>query len=108
MIQRAAKTPQASVVSQAGSLAARLRQRIFPPSLGHKPDVSEREAVPGRLMSFNARIAELLLVNRLKARAHPRSQASEILERAAHIVFVTCKNWFSSGDGKTPEQRTPL
>ncbi len=62
-------------------------------------------SVPDKL---KAGIAELLLVNRLKARSTRRTQAREMLERASHIVFVTCKNWFSASDGRTPERRNPL
>lgn len=58
--------------------------------------------------SFNASIAELLLVNRLKARVHPGTQATDILERASHIVFVTCKNWFSSTGEISPQRHTSM
>ncbi|MES2188620.1 MAG: hypothetical protein V4454_00745 [Pseudomonadota bacterium] len=84
-------------------LVARFRQRLFPgnssgssPSLPQSPD------------KLKAGIAELLLVNRLMARSTRKAQATEMLDRASHIVFVTCKNWFSSADARAPERRTPL
>jgi hypothetical protein len=57
---------------------------------------------------FNASIAELLLVNRLKARVHPGTQATDILERASNIVLVTCKNWFFSTGEISPQRHTPM
>lgn len=94
-------------------VVARLRQRLFPGA--------QRAAVPSVLSSkasstpssyapdkIKAGIAELLLVNRLRARSTRKTQAKDVMERAAHIVFVTCKNWFTPTDGRTPERRTPL
>lgn len=89
---------------ESAGLVARFRQRLFPAN----PSAAARStalAVPSkRGISLRAGIAELLLITRLKARSHG-SQAADILERAAHIVFVTCKNWFSAGDEKTPQHR---
>jgi len=39
-------------------------------------------------------IAQLLLVARLRAR-NRRDLARDTLERAAQVMLVTCKNWFS-------------
>lgn len=39
-------------------------------------------------------IAQLLLVARLRAR-NRRDLARDSLERAAQVMLVTCKNWFS-------------
>lgn len=73
--------------------------------------------LPRHVLNFRAGIAEFLLLLRLKAKARlrigkgssvQRAQAAGILERAAHIVAVTCKNWFMASDGKKPPQRTPL
>lgn len=85
-------------------LVARFRQRLFPtalPALPSRPSLYAPDKI-------KAGIAELLLVNRLKARSARRTQAKDVMERAAHIVFVTCKNWFTPTDGRTPERRTPL
>lgn len=43
-----------------------------------------------------ASVAQLLLVARLKARTR-RDLAMDTLERGAHVIWVTCKSWFSSG-----------
>jgi hypothetical protein len=43
-----------------------------------------------------ASVAQLLLVARLKAR-NRRDLAMDTLERGAHVIWVTCKSWFSSG-----------
>lgn len=54
--------------------------------------------VTGRHDGSRARYAELLLISRLKASSQD-NEIAEILERAAQIVLVTCKNWFPrSGD----------
>lgn len=53
-----------------------------------------------------ASVAELLLVTRLKARCQgiksdrietneENTVTVEILERAAHIIFITCRHWFA-------------
>ena len=81
------------------SLVARVRGRLFPATRPGSPSVPDK---------LKAGIAELLLVNRLMARGTRKAQARDMLERAAHIVFVTCKNWFSAGDRKNSERRTPL
>ena len=47
-----------------------------------------------RVQSQRAPIAQLLLVARLRAR-NRRDLARDSLERAAQVIFVTCKNWFS-------------
>jgi hypothetical protein len=43
-----------------------------------------------------ASAAQALLVARLKARTR-RDLAMDTLERGAHVLWVTCKSWFSSG-----------
>ena len=85
------------------SIVASVRQRLFP------ADTVTIRVASRRRISINASIAEFLLINRLRARSSQRwQQAAEILERAAHIVFVTCKNWFSAGKGHLGGGRTPL
>lgn len=103
-----AKSPVVPGVSPvATGLVARVRQRLFPAVAATGLAVIKAAPSP-RVISLNASIAEFLLVNRLKARSQRRVQAAEMLERAAHIVFVTCRNWFSAGDGKSSGGRTPL
>lgn len=84
-------------------LVARFRQRLFPGT-----STASSTSLPKSPDKLKAGIAELLLVNRLMARSTRKAQATEMLDRAAHIVFVTCKNWFSSADARTPGRRTPL
>lgn len=63
-------------------------------------DKREPEAESGTAMSRasaqRASVAQLLLVARLKAR-NRRDLAVDTLERGAHVIWVTCKSWFSSG-----------
>jgi hypothetical protein len=63
-------------------------------------DNSEPKAEPGAAMSRTstrrARVAQMLLVARLNAR-NRRHLAMDMLERGAHVMWVTCRNWFSSG-----------
>ena len=58
------------------------------------------QAQPGTALSREsvqrASVAQQLLVARLKAR-NRRDLAVDTLERGAHVMWVTCKNWFSSG-----------
>ena len=85
---------------------SRVRQRLFPPrsagsSAAPRLDIAHRAAnlpvpVPVRA-GFQAGIAEFLLVIRLRARRRAEPSA-DVLERAARIVFVTCKNWFAAAD----------
>lgn len=49
-----------------------------------------------RASAKRASAAQMLLVARLKAR-NRRDLAVDTLERGAHVMWVTCKNWFSSG-----------
>lgn len=85
---------------------SRVRQRLFPPrsvdsSAAPRLDVAHRPATPPAPVSlragFQAGIAEFLLVTRLRARRRAAPSA-DVLERAARIVFVTCKNWFATAD----------
>jgi hypothetical protein len=85
---------------------SRVRQRLFPPrsvdsSAAPRLDIAHRAATPPAPVSlragFQAGIAEFLLVSRLRARRRAAPSA-DVLERAARIVFVTCKNWFAAED----------
>jgi len=59
---------------------------------------------PRRQVGFPSRIAEFLLVFRLRARRRSTLSA-DILERAVRVVLVTCKHWFSGTDAHTPRPR---
>jgi|SRR5687768_11571660 hypothetical protein len=91
------------------SRALRFRQRLFQPWAGLRATTAAQlpEPVARKKMSFQASIAEFLLVNRLRARKRAEPSA-DVLERAAHIVFVTCKNWFAARKEGRPDHRTHL
>lgn len=65
----------------------------------------EAPVQPGTAVSRDsaqrASVAQLLLVARLKAR-NRRDLAVDMLERGAHVIWVTCRNWFFSGGGVPP------
>ena len=86
-------------------LVERVKQSLFP--AGTK-SLALPSSLAQRSIRFNASIAEFLLVIRLKARSQRKVQAAEILDRASHIVLVTCKDWFCAGDGKSSGGRKPL
>ena len=88
---------------------SRLKNRIFQGwSSREEPDDPTSHPVPAiapqRQVGFPARIAEFLLVFRLRARRRSALSA-DILERAVRVVFVTCKNWFSGTDSPAPPPR---
>lgn len=90
------------------SMASRFRQRLFQPWSGPQAlAVQKPGPAAQKKMSFQASIAEFLLVNRLRARKRAEPSA-DVLERAAHIVFVTCKNWFAARKEGRPDHRTHL
>lgn len=60
-----------------------------------RPEVATKaDSELRRVEQQHAPIAQLLLVARLRAR-NRRDLAKDSLERAAQVIFVTCKNWFS-------------
>lgn len=108
--------PGTSKPAESAGLVSRFRQRLFPPRLVNVAEVTASNEVAvtrtpsRRSITLKAGLAELLLITRLRARSKPASPvlATDILERATHIVFVTGKNWFTRADGKTPQHRNPL
>jgi hypothetical protein len=90
-------------------MASRFRQRLFQPWSGPRPPAaaSPPEPLAQKKMTFQASIAELLLVTRLRARKRAEPSA-DVLERASRIVFVTCKNWFATPQRGRPDHRTHL
>ncbi|RYX96655.1 MAG: hypothetical protein EOO28_07045 [Comamonadaceae bacterium] len=82
--------------SSGPGLVSRVRNRLFPAKTPRHPDSVE---TPKHGIGFQASIAELLLINRLKALGR-RDQSAEMMERASHIVFVTCQNWFTEPEAK--------
>jgi hypothetical protein len=93
----------------AASMASRFRQRLFQPWAGPRVPTAARppEATAQKKMTFQASIAELLLVTRLRARKRAEPSA-DVLERASRIVFVTCKNWFATPPRGGTDHRTHL
>jgi len=94
------------------SMAARFRQRLFHPWPGMRaPSSPPSSPVPApvgkRKITFQASIAEFLLVNRLRARRRAQPSA-EVMERAERIVFVTCQNWFAKPGRGGPDHRSRL
>ena len=76
----------------------------MPAEPGDKSPDEAQSSEMRRLQQQRAPIAQLLLVARLRAR-NRRDLARDLLERAAQMIFVTCKNWFSLGGdaaGKAP------
>ncbi len=53
-----------------------------------------RSASKRRLINIQAGLAELMLLNRLRARTR-RDRGGETLERAAQIIEVTSRHWFA-------------
>ena len=108
----------------AGGIAARVRQvrqRLFPPRMAGskadkqtaivpagKPGFLAKLELPRRSLNIQASLAEFFLVNRLRARSQQSKQSAEILERASHIVFVTCKHWFAEEDQKPGRHETRI
>ncbi len=85
----------------------------WPQGVTNPADKREPQADPGTAVSRDsakrASVAQLLLVARLKAR-NRRDLAVDTLERGAHVMWVTCKSWFSSGQppsGATDNPDTP-
>ena len=107
-----------------GGIAAKVRQvkqRLFSPRTAalmaakastdapnNRQGFLAKLELPRRSVSFQASLAEFFLVNRLRARSQQSKQAAEILERASHIVFVTCKHWFAEEDQKPGRHETRI
>ncbi|MDB5891510.1 MAG: hypothetical protein JWP47_2341 [Polaromonas sp.] len=110
---------RATTIAPSASLVARVRQRLFPPSLPDadactdsdkpsvRPALKDMPVTVKQKVGLQASIAELLLVNRLKARAQ-RDPSARILERATHIIFVTCQHWFAHPGKESSRHETRL
>jgi hypothetical protein len=96
------------------SMVNRFRQRIFHPwsRAGDAPapaiPAPRPEPKKKSALNFQARVAEFLLINRLRVRRRAAPSA-DVLEHAEHIVFVTCQNWFAPPERrKRRQQHTQL
>ena len=92
-----------------GTAVSRLKHRIFQgwSSRDESDDPTSHPVpaiAPQRQVGFPSRIAEFLLVFRLRARRRS-ALSTDILEQAVRVVFVTCKNWFAGTDSPTPPPR---
>lgn len=80
-----------------------------------QPERRGAQAAPGKALARanaqRASIAQQLLLARLKAH-NRRDLAVDMMERGAHVLWVTCKAWFASGEpppateGDNPEEAT--
>jgi hypothetical protein len=80
------------------SAVTRLKDRLLHPWSRAKDEASLSNlpaVTPPRPVGFPSSIAEFLLVFRLRARRRS-ALSGDMMERALHMVLVTCKNWFSS------------
>jgi len=84
------------------SLNAGVMSRVPPTD----PAAKRRRAEVSRVDAQRASLAQLLLVARLRARTR-RDLAVDSLERAAHVIFVTCKNWFLPSPNRDEPVSTP-
>lgn len=92
-----------------GTAVSRLKHRIFQGWLSREESGEPKShplpaIVPPRPVGFPSRIAEFLLVFRLRARRRS-ALSTDILERAVRVVFVTCKHWFAGTDSPAPPPR---
>jgi hypothetical protein len=87
---------------------SRLKDRLLHPRSRSRDEPSSHLPIvaPPRALGFPASIAEFLLVLRLRARRRS-ALCSDMLERALHVVLVTCKNWFAASDSNQPGPRKP-
>jgi hypothetical protein len=94
-----------------GTAAHRFRQRIFHPFSRTGDAAPSALAVPApktkSALGFQARIAEFLLIHRLRAR-RKSAPSADVLQRAEHIVFITCQNWFAPPEQRKPRRHTQL
>ncbi|NMM09080.1 MAG: hypothetical protein HHJ16_02245 [Polaromonas sp.] len=91
------------IEAPANTMLSRFRQRLFQP-WSHQSDATVPRLPAPKQVRFQANIAEFLLISRLRARRRVAPTA-DVLERAAHIVFITCKNWFAPVDNKRSDHR---
>ena len=101
-------------VTAANAMLLRIRQRMFHARSSEVNGLELTCVMPPvaqptlkQRFSFQARISEFLLVTRLRARRRSAPDA-DVLERAAHILHVTCQNWFPVANTKSPRSRTRL
>ena len=60
-------------------------------------------SAPGRALGFLVAVAKFLLLFRLRARRRS-ALCADMLEHAVRMVWVTCKNWFTT-EADHPQNR---
>jgi hypothetical protein len=97
----AGEPPVHLVAPTSAGLMARVGRRFLeaPRAVSSLPDTARRMS-----LKLQAGMAEFLLVTRLRARSQKTRPAlsADVLERGAHVVDVTCRNWFAVSVGKRP------
>lgn len=96
------KTPDSAAPK---TTVSRLKERLLrsSPRAPDEPTASVPAPVPERRPGFPTRIAEFLLVFRMRAQLAKRS--SDLLKRAVQVVLVTCKHWFGAPDHPPRDSR---
>jgi len=86
--------------------ATRLKDRLLRPwSRAKEEGCSSLPAIsPERPVGFPSRIAEFLLVFRLRA-SRRSALSGDMMERALRVVLVTCRHWFAGDSSHHPRQR---
>jgi|GEM_PF-3605629 len=86
----------------------RLREPSGKAVPGLDTDEKPKAGLPARAsrfaVGFPARVAEFLLLFRLRARRRS-ALCGDMLERAVHILVVTCKSWFCAEAGRAKTRR---
>ena len=86
--------------------------KLLAPSEKAAPGLDTNENPTARLpalascfaVGFPARVAEFLLLFRLSARRRS-ALCGDMLERAVHVLVVTCKSWFCAEADRTNARR---
>ena len=75
---------------------SRLKNKVLPSRARAQPEGLAKVPViiPPRPLGFPARVAEFLLVLRLRVYRRSAPSGSSIMARAANMLLVTCKSWF--------------
>ena len=106
----AGEPPTSLVAPSSAGLMARVGRRFMeaPRAVSGLPGTARRMS-----LKLQAGMAEFLLVTRLRARNQKTqpAQSADVLRQGAHVVDVTCQNWFAAPGAKraaSPGHRTRL
>jgi hypothetical protein len=75
-------------------------QFVLPPGMSplrgraHRSENLKREPVRRNFIGLQASLAEMALINRLRARTR-RDLSVDTLQRAAQVIDVTARHWFA-------------